>query len=108
MAAGFLRGWGAYAGVPASGVGRSGFGVLRMRLKNRIVSCVALVLAAGSAVFAQPTVPVMPTIPLPVDGASIVTQVMLIGVTILLLIAGPVVGFKLVKNLIKRLSQTVS
>lgn len=63
------------------------------------------VLALPAAVLAGP--PTMSAITLPVDGASVVTAVIAIGVTVLLLSAGAVIGFGLVRKLLRRITKAV-
>jgi hypothetical protein len=76
--------------------------------KCKVLACLAAVLAltvGSSVVRADP--PTMSAITLPVDGASIVTAVITIGITVLLLTAGAVIGFGLVRKLIRRISKAV-
>ena len=49
----------------------------------------------------------MPAIELPIDGGSVVTAVIGIGLVVVLLWAGPAIGFRLAKALIRQLSAVV-
>ena len=72
---------------------------------RRMTAVVGGMLALPSLVLAG--APTMPAITLPIDGASVVTAVIAIGLTVLLLWAGPKIGFKLAKALIRVLGRVV-
>lgn len=71
--------------------------------RGRVVACTtSLALVAGLAAASPPS---MPAITLPINGASVVTAVVTIAVTILLLVAAAVIGLRLARKLIARISK---
>lgn len=77
----------------------------RVRSKALLVAALAASATIGLAASASP--PTMPAIPLPVDGPSVVSSIVGLGVTVLLLAMAAIIGFRLARKLMTRVSGAV-
>ncbi len=79
------------------------------RIKSRSVAAIAAVALPATLTLAGGGggPPTMPAIELPIDLASVVSAIALVGGTMLLAWAGVYIGFKLARKFIKRAGTTV-
>jgi len=71
------------------------------------LACAGAVAVVGTAATALAVPPVLPAVTLPVDSASIVTQVAAAGGAMLILVIGVKIGFSLIRKLAKRATSSV-
>jgi len=76
----------------------------RLFCARRLLAVAGTVAVSASALAVPPT---MPAIDLPVDSASIVTQVAAAGGAMLILVIGVKIGFSLIRKLAKRATSAV-